>query len=155
MRRFLAPLLAALLAACATLAETANPAPDAPEAQSILVGAFKDAASYSQALQVWRTAEDVNAWIGARFRYDMSRAMLLSESRRGRSGPLPIYPAPDFFADSKRPGHIAGPYRTAAQFIAEYSVYRNRTIIAFRALDSHQRKQRTLAPKQSREERRP
>ncbi|MDD5335400.1 MAG: hypothetical protein PHS32_16835 [Rhodoferax sp.] len=212
MNRFLAPLLAIFLAACGT---TADPASDAPERQRIRVGAFKDATSYSQALQVWRTAEDLNAWIGARFRYDMSRAMLLSESQRGRSGPLPIYPPHDFFtapsgvcvdlsrfavetlrqidreakanylmiefspvtisgntlrlhwlasftrdgkyyffADSKRPGHIAGPYANAAQFIAEYSVYRNRTIVAFRELDSYQRKRRTLAPKQSREERR-
>jgi len=216
MRRFPAPLLAVLLAACATLAETADPASDAPEEQRIQVGAFKDAASYSQALQVWRTAQDVNAWIGAKFHYDGSRAMLLSESQRGKSGPLPIYPAPDFFAapsgvcvdlsrfavetlrridpdakanylmiefspvtvdgntlrlhwlasftrdgkyyffaDSKRPGHIAGPYANTAQFVAEYSVYRNRTIVAFRALDSYQRKQRTPAPKQSREEGRP
>ena len=216
MRRLLSPLLAALLAACASLAGTADPASDAPEGQRIQVGAFKDAASYSQALQVWRTAQDVNAWIGAKFHYDRSRAMLLSESQRGRAGPLPIYPAHDFFAapsgicvdlsrfavetlrqidpdakanylmieflpvtvdgntlrlhwlasfthdgkyyffaDSKRPGHIAGPYANAAQFIAEYSVYRNRTVVAFRELDSYQRKQRTLAPKQRREDRRP
>lgn len=216
MRRFLAPSLAVLLAACATLAETADPASDAPEGQRIQVGAVKDAASYSQALQVWRTAEDVNAWIGARFHYDESRAMLLSENQRGRSGPLPIYPANDFFAapsgicvdlsrfavetlrridpdakanhlmiefspvtvdgntlrlhwlasftrddkyyffaDSKRPGHIAGPYANTAQFIAEYSIYRNRMIVAFRALDSYQRKQRTVVPKQSHEERHP
>ena len=58
----------------------------------------RNAASYQQALQVWRTPEDVNAWIGARFEYDRSRAMLLSETQRSRSGQLPIYQPQEFFA---------------------------------------------------------
>ena len=172
--------------------------------------------SYSQALQLWRTAEEVNAWIGARFHYDTSRALLLSENQRSRSNPLPIHQAveffaapsgvcvdlsrfavetlrqidPDakanylmiefapvtiggntlrrhwlasftrdgkyfFFADSKRPGHIAGPYGSTGEFIGEYATYRNRRIVAFRELDSYQRKQRTQATRQNREERRP
>lgn len=212
----LAPFLLAFLAACAPLRGTADPASDAPEGQRLHVAAFKDAASYSQALQVWRTPEDVNAWIGAKFHYDPSRAMALSENQRGSSGPLPIYQAheffaapsgvcvdlsrfavetlrqidPDlkanylmiefspvtlrgntlrlhwlaffardgkyyFFADSKRPGLIAGPYASAQEFVAEYSAYRNRQVVAFRELGSYQRRQRAKALKQNREERHP
>jgi hypothetical protein len=215
MRTTLVPLALAFLAACSSLPQSADPASDAPEGQRH-VAAFKDAASYSQALQVWRTPEDVNAWIGAKFRYDMSRAMLLSENQRAKSGPLPIYKAHEFFAapsgicvdlsrfavetlrqinpelnanyvmiefspvtrggntlrmhwlasftrdgkhyffgDSKRPGHIAGPYASTQEFAAEYSAYRNRPIIAFRELESYQRKQRSMASQQRREERRP
>jgi hypothetical protein len=58
-----------------------------------------------------------------------------------------------FFADSKRPGHIAGPYASATEFIDEYAKYRGRQIVAFRELDSYQRKQRRLASEKRHEER--
>ena len=179
MPRVLAILLLASMAACTTFPEATDPSSDAPEVQRRQAASFKDAASYQQALQVWRTPEDVNAWIGAKFEYDMSRAMLLSETQRSSSGQLPIYQPheffaapsgvcvdlsrfavetlrhidPDarasylmiefapvtigghtlrmhwlasftrdaqyyFFADSKRPGHIAGPYASAEEFMA-------------------------------------
>jgi hypothetical protein len=213
MSRLLALLLLAATAACANLADAADPLSDAPEVQRLPAASLKDAASYPQALEVWRTPEDVNAWIGAKFIYDMSRAMLLSETQRGRSGQLSIYQPheffaapsgvcvdlsrfavetlryidPDlkpnylmiefapitiagntlrmhwlasftrdgkyyFFADSKRPGHIAGPYANAREFIDEYATYRGRQIVVFRELDSYQRKQRTLTSKRSRED---
>ena len=41
--------------------------------------------------------------------------------------------------------HIAGPYASTQDFVAEYSAYRNRPIVAFRELESYQRKQRTMA----------
>ena len=215
MHRLLTPFLVAFLAAGINPADATDPASDAPDGTRPQV-AFTDAASYSQALQVWRSPEDVNAWIGAKFVYDMPRAMLLSENQRGKSGQLPIHPPhaffaapsgicvdlsrfavetlrqidPDakarylmiefspvtvsgntlrmhwvasfvrngqyhFFADSKRPGHLAGPYDSPAQFIAEYSNYRNRSIVSYRELDSYQRKQRTAATKQARDELRP
>lgn len=214
MPRVLAILLLASMAACTTFPEATDPSSDAPEVQRRQAASFKDAASYRQALQVWRTPEDVNAWIGAKFEYDMSRAMRLSETQRSSSGQLPIYQPheffaapsgvcvdlsrfavetlrhidPDarasylmiefapvtigghtlrmhwlasftrdaqyyFFADSKRPGHIAGPYASAEEFMGEYAKYRGRQIVAFRETDSYQRKQRRLAPTQSREER--
>jgi hypothetical protein len=214
MPRVLAILLLASMAACTTFPEATDPSSDAPEVQGRQAASFKDAASYQQALQVWRTPEDVNAWIGAKFEYDMSRAMLLSETQRSSSGQLPIYQPheffaapsgvcvdlsrfavetlrhidPDarasylmiefapvtigghtlrmhwlasftrdakyyFFADSKRPGYIAGPYASVEEFMGEYAKYRGRQIVAFRETDSYQRKQRRLAPKQSREER--
>lgn len=205
MARMLALLFSAVLAACSGPPEAADPASDAPEVQRHRVVSFQDAASYQEALQVWRTPEDVNAWIGARFSYDLSRAMLLSETQRSGSGRMFIYEPQQFFAvpsgvcvdlarfavetlqhidpntepqylmikfapiqiagntlrmhwlasfrrdgktyffaDSKRPGHIAGPYAGTQEFIEAYAQYRGRTIVAFRELESFQRKQRSL-----------
>lgn len=214
MLRVLALLLLPCLAACSTVSQAVDLASDVPEVQRLQTASFKDAASYLEALRIWRTPEDVNAWIGAKFEYDMSRAMLLSETQRSRSGKLTIFEPkeffaapsgvcvdlshfaietlrhiePDvkasylmiefapvtvggntlrlhwlasfqrngeyyFFADSKRPGHIAGPYVSTQDFIDQYAKYRGRQIVAFCEIDSYQRKQRTLASKQTREER--
>jgi hypothetical protein len=192
-------------------AQRADPASDAPETRSLPAAPLRDAASYDDALARWRSATDVNAWIGARFEYDMQRALQLSETQRERDARLPIH-APDtffaaprgvcvdlsrfavetlrridpasqpsylmiefaplsiqgqvlrrhwvarfqrdgqlyFFADSKRPGHIAGPYADDAAYIADYAAYRGREIVAFRELESTAKKTRTLALKQQR-----
>ncbi len=214
MPRLLALILLVSAAAFGATPEAADPASDAPEVQRFHAPFLKDAGSYPEALEAWQAPEDINAWIGARFTYDMPRALLLSETQRRSSGRLPVhqpheffaapsgvcvdlarfaveslrYIDPDlrpgylmiefapvtiagntlrmhwlasfardgkyyFFADSKRPGHIAGPYASTPEFIAEYAAYRGRQIVAFRELDSHQRKQRTLASKQHREDR--
>jgi hypothetical protein len=58
-----------------------------------------------------------------------------------------------FFADSKRPGHIAGPYGTIAEFIDHYSQYRQRRIVSYRALQSYERRLKQPAPKAARDER--
>ncbi|NWG03802.1 MAG: hypothetical protein HXY44_13195 [Syntrophaceae bacterium] len=47
-----------------------------------------------------------------------------------------------FFADSKRPGYIAGPYNDAQEFISEYEQYRGRKIVVFRELESYQKQRR-------------
>lgn len=60
-----------------------------------------------------------------------------------------------FFADSKRPGHIAGPYNDVQAFICDYALYRGRRIVAFRELESYQRQRRTQAPKPEGPEDRP
>lgn len=52
------------------------------------------------------------------------------------------------FADSKRPGHIAGPYNDVQTFVIEYEEYRQRKIVAFRELDSYEKQRRTQAEKQ-------
>jgi hypothetical protein len=52
-----------------------------------------------------------------------------------------------FFADSKRPGYIAGPYNATREFINDYERYRGRKIMAFREVESYKRKQRTQALK--------
>lgn len=214
MPRMLVFLLLPFLTACSGLPEAGDSASDAPEVKRPQVVSFKDAPSYQEALQEWRTPEDVNAWIGAKFSYDMSRAVVLSETQRSKSGQMPIHSPqelfaapsgvcvdlarfavetlqqidPDvkpnylmiefapvqiagntlrmhwlasfrrngkyyFFADSKRPGHIAGPYAGTQEFIDEYAKYRGRQIVAFRELESYQRKQRTLTLKKGHEER--
>jgi hypothetical protein len=192
----------------------ADPASDAPESRSAYGGRYTEAASYAETLRLWRGADDVNAWIGARFEYDMTRAMQLSETQRQASGRMPIlapetfFAAPKgvcvdlsrfavetlraiapearaayvmiefdpvsisgntlrrhwvasferdgkryFFADSKRPGHMAGPYGSTQEFIAEYAAYRGRRIVSFREAETFERKARTPAAKQTRDPR--
>jgi hypothetical protein len=52
------------------------------------------------------------------------------------------------FADSKRPGHIAGPYADVQDYIADYARYRGRSIVAHREADSYERRLRTAASRQ-------
>jgi hypothetical protein len=52
-----------------------------------------------------------------------------------------------FFADSKRPGHIAGPYNETREFIDDYEQYRGRKVVAFRESESYQKQRRTQAQK--------
>lgn len=214
MRTNIAAFLAALLAACSSVPDVADPASDAPEVRVAPAYSFREASSYGEALKLWRNASDVNAWIGAKFQYNVGRAMQLSETQRTLNGRVPIlspenfFSAPNgvcvdlsrfavetlravdpetkpvyvmiefdpvsiagntlrrhwvvsfkrgdehyFFADSKRPGHIAGPYANTQEFIHEYARYRARRIVSFRELESYERKVRTLTTKQSREER--
>ena len=203
-------LVAGLALAACTSFPPADPS-DAPDARAVRPGEFIAAASHAEALRKWRTADDVNAWIGARFEYDRTRALLLSETQRQSGARVPIHepaaffskphgvcvdlsrfaietlravePASKpqylmiefepvkvagntlrlhwlasyrrdgayyFFADSKRPGDIAGPYPTVEAFIAEYELYRGRKVVRFRELDSYERKQRTRASRQDR-----
>lgn len=210
LRPVLASAVAFLVAACAGMPGADDPS-DAPEARGATGVPFKSAASYAEALKVWQSAEDLNAWIGARFEYDRSRAIQLSETQRSKGDRIPIhrpeafFPAPNgicvdlsrfavetlraidpgsqpaylmiefapvtvagstlrlhwlatfrrgdahyFFADSKRPGHIAGPYATTRDFIEEYSRYRGRKVIAFREVPSYERRTRAPANRQPR-----
>jgi hypothetical protein len=50
-----------------------------------------------------------------------------------------------FFADSRRPGHLAGPYDSVDAFVADYSRYRARPIVAWRETDSFLRRTRAVA----------
>ncbi|MBI5257755.1 MAG: hypothetical protein HY855_14725 [Burkholderiales bacterium] len=214
-RRVGTAVLAALgLAACSTAPPAADPASDAPEATARADQPYTQAATYEATLALWRGAADVNAWIGARFEYDLARAVQLSETQRQRNGQLPIHApaaffgAPKgvcvdlarfavetlrvvdpparpaylmiefepvtlagntlrrhwvasfrrdgghyFFADSKRPGHIAGPYASTQDFIDAYALYRGRRIVAYRERATHERQLRTPAVRQPREER--
>ena len=56
-----------------------------------------------------------------------------------------------YFADSKRPGHLAGPYASAAAFVDEYARYRGRDVVAFRERDGFERAMRTPAARRVRE----
>jgi hypothetical protein len=79
----------------------ADPLSDAPEDRQRPVHEFPDLPSYAQAVQAWRTPEDLNAWIGVKFEYDLERSMLLSETQRAQKPGPPIYPPVAFFAASK------------------------------------------------------
>jgi len=53
-----------------------------------------------------------------------------------------------FFADSKRPGVVAGPYAGTQEFIEAYAAYRGRRIVAFQERDSFERQMRRAAVRQ-------
>jgi hypothetical protein len=202
------------VAGCSSMSQTADPASDAPEARARDSNRFTQASSYDESLRLWRDAEDLNAWIGARFQYDTSRAIRLSETQRQKSGRLAIlkpeefFDAPRgvcvdlsrfaveslrtldpkarptylmiefdpvslagntlrrhwlaaferdgkryFFADSKRPGFLSGPYESTQAFISEYERYRGRRIVSFREAETYERRLRSSAAAQSRPER--
>ena len=202
--RILFALIAAAVCGCVNASSATDS--DAPEYGRDLSVAFKAADSHERSMQLWKTPEDVNAWIAANFSYDSARAMRLSETQRAKQAPLAIYTPseffdhrsgvcvdlarfavetlkrvdPDsdpkylmiafdpmqiegntlrlhwlvsfrragkiyFFADSKRPGYIAGPYSDMQVFINEYQRYRARTIIAVRELPSYQKQRRERA----------
>jgi hypothetical protein len=48
-------------------------------------------AKYEEVLTRWSSIEDINAWIGAHFEYDMERALTLSETQRAGDSQTPIY----------------------------------------------------------------
>jgi hypothetical protein len=204
------------LAGCASVLHGAEPTSDAPEVTRDSTVAFKAADSYENTLNLWKTAEDMNAWIAANFSYDRARAVRLSETQRAKKEEFSIYspseffntktgvcvdlsrfgvetlkridPKSDpkylmiefdpiqiagntlrrhwlvsfkrdgksfFFADSKRPGHIAGPYKDAREFIHEYAQYRGRRIVAFREVESYQKQRRTHGLKLQAPEKKP
>lgn len=199
-------VVTAMLCGCASLPVPADPSSDAPEHRVVPGTPVPKYGSYREALAAWRQPEDVNAWIGAMFEYDVDRALRLSESQRagGRApsihDPIAFYDKPagvcvdlarfavetlkqvapeleprylmiEFepasvrgqtlrrhwvtlyasegslyvFADSKRPGVIAGPYPTVAAFIAEYARFRGREIVAYRELESYKRRTKAVS----------
>jgi len=209
MDKVLVLLMLFILTGCASPLCAEDPSSDEPEHRARPTLPFKAAATYEQALQLWKTPEDINAWIAANFSYDMARAIRLSETQRTKSEPISIYspsefferragvcvdlsrfgvetlrriaPGSDpkylmiefdpiqikgntlrfhwlvsfkrdgrtyFFCDSKRPGHMAGPYDATQAFIDEYEQYRGRKIVSFRELESYQKRRRTRALKQ-------
>jgi len=215
MLRILALVCAIALHGCA-LPLQAVPDLDAPETRQRPAVAEYHPESYDRALLLWRSPEQVNAWIASTFEYDRARAMRLSETQRQAQGSLPIHAPAQFFsrptgvcvdlarfavetlqtidpevrakyvmlefapvtvrgntlrrhwlvsferdgklyyfADSKRPGHIAGPYASTSEFVTEYAQYRGREVTAFRELASYQRRTRAKAAKQSRADARP
>ena len=207
-KRFVFFVLLLFLTGFARVLHSAEPSSDAPEHTRDSTGVFKAADSYDHALQVWKTPEDISAWIASNFSYDTARSMQLSETRRAKDNPFSIYtpseffttkggvcvdlsrfgvetlrsidPQSDpkylmiefapmhlagnilrlhwlasfkrdgqtyFFADSKRPGHIAGPYKDTGEFIRDYEQYRSRKILAFREVESYRKQQRAKALK--------
>ena len=50
-----------------------------------------------------------------------------------------------FFADSRYPGRIYGPYPTVQAFVAEYAQLRQRRVVAYREVESFRRQPRAAA----------
>ena len=86
-----------LLAGFANVLHAAEHFSDEPEYTHDSTVLFKAADSYEHALQVWKTPEDINAWIAANFSYDMARAMRLSETQRAKNAQFSIYTPSEFF----------------------------------------------------------
>ena len=190
------------------ISHTANSLPDEPEFGRDLSVYSQAADSYNQALDIWKTAEDINNWVAISFIYDKARAIKLSSNQRTKNKGISIYnpseffeikagvcvdlarfgvetlriidPNSDpkylmiefepmqinrntfrlhwlvsfkrdgmtyFFCDSKRPGYIAGPYKSTQIFISEYEQYRNRKIVAHRELESYKKLRKSQSPK--------
>lgn len=49
-----------------------------------------------------------------------------------------------FFADSKYPGRLSGPYPSVQAFVTEYATIRQREVVAFRQQESHRRQDRSM-----------
>jgi hypothetical protein len=56
-----------------------------------------------------------------------------------------------FFADTKRPGYIAGPYSSMREFIQDYSLYRGREVVSFKRIGSYKKNLRRRKAKKVRE----
>jgi hypothetical protein len=201
-------ILLFILTVCPSLPYAADRLSDEPEWPRDGSLQIKAADTYQHALQIWKAAEDINAWIAVNFSYDTLRSMHLSETQRRKEGQVSIHAPstffetktgvcidlarfgletlrsidPDsdpkylriefdpiqiqgntlrvhwlvsfrrdaqiyFFADSKRPGYITGPYSDAQFFINEYEQYRGRRIVTFRELESYKRRQRSQVQK--------
>jgi hypothetical protein len=82
---------------CANVLHTVNSSSDEPDYPRDSTVSFKAAGSYEQALQVWKTPEDINAWIAANFLYDTARALRLSGTQRTKNEHLSIYHPSEFF----------------------------------------------------------
>jgi hypothetical protein len=201
-------LILLVLTGCTHIPYAAGPAADTPEETRLTGVPFNTAESYEQALQAWKTPEEISAWIAANFSYETKRAIRLSETQRAKLGQPSIYTPQEvfalkagvcldlsrfavetlkaidpqcqpkylmieftpiqlsgnelrwhwlvsfkregqsyFFADSKRPGYIAGPYKDAQEFIHAYEQYRERRIVDFREVESYEKQRRTRSLK--------
>ncbi len=110
------------------ISHTANSLPVKPALGRDPSGHSQAAGSYYQALDIWKTAEDINKWVATSFIYDKARAIKLS---------------------SNRPGYIAGPYIDTQAFVDEYEQYRGRKIVAFRELESYKKQRKSKKLKKS------
>jgi hypothetical protein len=90
--------LALALGAPPVLADRASDAPEAREAS--LPGPARPA-SHADALARWRDAQDLSAWAGAYFEYDLARALAFSASER-EAGRAPAITEPARFYEQPR-----------------------------------------------------
>jgi hypothetical protein len=81
------------------VAHYAGTLPDEPEVRHDLSAPYQFADSYQQALDTWKTAEDISRWVAESFVYDKSRAMKLSTNRKTRTKAISVYDPPEFFTN--------------------------------------------------------
>jgi hypothetical protein len=92
-------LVLLVVAGSGNVLHAADNSADVPEHTRHSTAPSRTADSYGHALQVWKTPEDISAWIAANFSYDPARAMRLSETQRAEHGELSIYTPSEFFAE--------------------------------------------------------
>lgn len=187
---------------CCSPAKIARELSDAPE-DSRKTHNAPEYPSYSIAIQRWKSINDIAGWMRQHFSYDFSRALDLSETNRGTTKKVAVYPPAElylkkkgvcvdlarfgvetmrnifpesnplyvmieftpiiisgktlrrhwvasyqkegkyyFFADSKRPGYISGPFNSTDEFMNQYEKYRQREIISFKELNDFKKKRR-------------
>ena len=83
-----------------TLSHAGELLPDEPEVPHTLSLPSQTIDSYTQALRIWKTAADINAWVAKNFRYDRVRAVELSSDKKIKDKRLPVY-APSKLFDLK------------------------------------------------------
>ncbi len=71
--------------------------PDEPEIGRDESTSHQMIKSYTQALGTWKTAEDINKWVGGSFTYDRARAIKLSSDAKNRGKGISIYKPSEFF----------------------------------------------------------
>jgi hypothetical protein len=71
--------------------------PDEPAGQRDLSISDQGADSYGRALELWKTAEDINIWITGSFLYDKARAIKLASNQRTKDGGIPVYTPSELF----------------------------------------------------------
>jgi hypothetical protein len=87
-----------LLAGVADGPLSAEDAADEAAWERVSTSAAENIESYEQALQAWKTPEDIHAWIASHFSYDPRRSMRLSETQVAQQGPPAIFTPSQFFS---------------------------------------------------------
>lgn len=79
------------------VSHAANSLFDEPEFERDLSVPYQSVDSYNRALDLWKTAEDINKWIDSSFIYDKARAIKLSSNQRTMNKGISIYNPSEFF----------------------------------------------------------
>lgn len=79
------------------VSHAANSLFDEPEFERDLSIPYQSVDSYNRALDLWKTAEDINKWIDSSFIYDKARAIKLSSNQRTMNKGISIYNPSEFF----------------------------------------------------------
>ncbi len=82
---------------CSNVSYAATSLTDEPAFERDLSIPYQGADSYGQALDRWKTAEDINIWIAGSFLYDKARAIKLSLNQRTKNEEILIYTPSEFF----------------------------------------------------------